>query len=67
MAAFQTLDIKKSGYIMKTDFERALMEIGEQFTKQEINDMMVFAYNQKPDRIFYEDYINVLIVNEYIF
>ena len=47
---------------MRDDLEKAMMEIGEPFSKEEIADMMAIACDPETKRINYEHYINLLIV-----
>ncbi|XP_035738854.1 dynein regulatory complex protein 8-like isoform X2 [Vespa mandarinia] len=62
LKAFQLLDPDNRGYIMKDDLEKALMEMGEPFTKDEVADMMAIACDPATKKIHYEYYINLLIV-----
>ncbi|XP_032683477.1 dynein regulatory complex protein 8-like [Odontomachus brunneus] len=59
--AFQLLDPENRGYVMRDDLEKAIMEIGEPFTKEEVADMMAVACNTETGKINYEHYINLLI------
>lgn len=43
--------------------EKAMMEIGEPFTKEEIDEMMAVACDPETNKINYEHYINSLIVS----
>ncbi|XP_033214006.1 dynein regulatory complex protein 8-like, partial [Belonocnema kinseyi] len=61
LKAFQLLDVENRGYIMRNDLERALMEVGEPFSKEEINEMMAIACDSETNRVNYEHYINLLI------
>lgn len=62
LKAFQLLDPEKRGYIMCEDLEKVMMEIGEPFTKEEVNNMMAMACDPQTRRINYEHYINLLLV-----
>ncbi|KAK1135717.1 hypothetical protein K0M31_000298 [Melipona bicolor] len=62
LKAFQLLDPENRGYIMREDLEKAMMEIGEPFSKEEINNMMAMACDPETRRINYEHYINLLLV-----
>lgn len=62
LKAFQLMDPENHGYIMRCDLEKAMMELGEPFTKQEIDEMMAIACDAETNRINYEHYINLLIV-----
>lgn len=63
LRAFQFLDPENHGYIMRADLENAMMEIGEPFTKEEIDEMMSVACDPSSNKINYEHYINLLIVS----
>lgn len=52
---------------MKDDLEKAMMEMGEPFTKDEVADMMAVACDPATKKIHYEYYINLLIVRMIIF
>ncbi|XP_043526950.1 dynein regulatory complex protein 8-like isoform X2 [Frieseomelitta varia] len=65
LKAFQLLDPENRGYIMREDLEKAMMEIGEPFSKEEINNMMAIACDPETKRINYEHYINLLLVEKY--
>ncbi|KAL2743492.1 dynein regulatory complex protein 8-like isoform X1 [Vespula maculifrons] len=62
LKAFQLLDPENRGYIMKDDLEKTLMEIGEPFTKDEVAEMMAVACDPITKKVYYEYYINLLIV-----
>ncbi|XP_011302758.1 EF-hand calcium-binding domain-containing protein 2-like isoform X2 [Fopius arisanus] len=61
LRAFQFLDGRNNGYIMRADLEKAMMEIGEPFAKEEIDEMMSVACDPTTMKINYEHYINLLI------
>lgn len=62
LKAFQLLDPEHRGYIMREDFEKVMMEIGEPFSTEEINNMMAIACDPETKQINYEHYINLLLV-----
>ncbi|XP_034170885.1 dynein regulatory complex protein 8 isoform X1 [Osmia lignaria lignaria] len=62
LKAFQLLDPENRGYIVRDDLEKAMMEIGEPFSKEEINNMMSIACDPDTNKINYEHYINLLLV-----
>ncbi|XP_076623623.1 dynein regulatory complex protein 8, partial [Colletes latitarsis] len=62
LKAFQLLDPENRGYIMRDVLEKAMMEIGEPFSEEEIADMMAIACDPQTKKINYEHYINMLIV-----
>lgn len=47
---------------MREDLEKAMMEIGEPFSKEEVNNMMAMACDPETRRINYEHYIHLLLV-----
>lgn len=47
---------------MREDFEKVMMEIGEPFSTEEINNMMAIACDPETKQINYEHYINLLLV-----
>lgn len=61
------LDPENRGYIMREDLEKAIMEVGEPFTKEEVSDMMAVACDTETGKINYEHYINLLIVRRNLF
>ncbi|KAJ8681515.1 hypothetical protein QAD02_017307 [Eretmocerus hayati] len=61
LKAFQVLDPEGRGYIMRDVMEKAVMELGEPFTSQEVNEMMSIACDPQTNRINYEHYMNSLI------
>ncbi|CAK9826386.1 Dynein regulatory complex protein 8 [Anthophora retusa] len=62
LKAFQLLDPENRGYIMHDDLEKAMMEVGEPLSQEEIDDMMLIACDPETKRINYEHYINLLLV-----
>lgn len=64
LKAFQLLDPEHRGYIMREDFEKVMMEIGEPFSTEEINNMMAIACDPETKQINYEHYINLLLVEK---
>ncbi|XP_050480844.1 dynein regulatory complex protein 8-like isoform X2 [Bombus huntii] len=62
LKAFQLLDPENRGYIMREDLEKAMMEIGEPFSKEEISNMMAIACDPQTRKINYEHYINLLLI-----
>ncbi|KAK0170084.1 hypothetical protein PV328_010689 [Microctonus aethiopoides] len=62
LRSFKILDPANHGYIMRADMEKAMMEIGEPFTKEEIDEMMAVACDPETNKINYEHYINSLII-----
>ncbi|XP_066599540.1 dynein regulatory complex protein 8-like isoform X2 [Prorops nasuta] len=63
LKAFQLLDPENKGYILREDLEKIMTETGEPLTQEEVADMMTVACEPKSDKIYYEDYINLLIVD----
>lgn len=63
LKAFQLFDPENHGYIMRDDLAKALMEMGEPYTQDEVNEMMFVACDPSTNRINYEHFINLLIVS----
>ncbi|KAL7298411.1 hypothetical protein TKK_0008607 [Trichogramma kaykai] len=63
LKAFQVLDPDSRGYIFKADLEKTITEMGEPFTAQEVSEMMSVACDSQTNKIYYEDYISLLIPN----
>ncbi|XP_044016221.1 dynein regulatory complex protein 8-like isoform X1 [Aphidius gifuensis] len=63
LRAFQVFDPENRGYIMRSELEKAMIEIGEPFSEEEIKEMMAFASDPSSNKINYEHYINSLIVS----
>ncbi|XP_068084848.1 dynein regulatory complex protein 8 [Anabrus simplex] len=62
LEAFLTLDPENKGYLSKDDISKAMMEEGEPFTQEELDEMLAIAVDGETGRIPYEYYINQLMV-----
>lgn len=62
LKAFQTLDKENKGYLTKEYLTKAMMEEGEPFTQEEIDEMMAIAVDPDSGNINYEYYINQIMV-----
>ncbi|XP_075213776.1 dynein regulatory complex protein 8 [Lycorma delicatula] len=63
LAAFKTLDKDNKGYLERDFISKAMMEEGEPFTQEEVDEMMAVAINPETGNIPYEYYINQIMVN----
>ncbi|XP_023290147.1 EF-hand calcium-binding domain-containing protein 2-like [Orussus abietinus] len=61
LKAFQLLDPENRGFVTREFMEKAMMEIGEPFSRKEIDEMMAIACDAATNRIYYEHYIHLLI------
>jgi Ca2+-binding EF-hand superfamily protein len=62
LQAFLTLDRDGKGYLTKEFLSKIMMEEGEPFTQEELDEMMAAATDGETGNIPYEYYINQLIV-----
>ncbi|XP_049771624.1 dynein regulatory complex protein 8 [Schistocerca cancellata] len=62
LKAFLTLDPENKGYLTKDYLSKAMMEEGEPFTQEELDEMMAIAIDGETGNIPYEYYINQLMV-----
>ncbi|XP_054289245.1 dynein regulatory complex protein 8-like isoform X1 [Macrosteles quadrilineatus] len=62
LKAFQTLDKEGKGFLEREATARAMMEEGEPFTQEEVDEMMAVAVNPESGNIPYEYYINQIMV-----
>ncbi|XP_063236168.1 dynein regulatory complex protein 8-like isoform X2 [Bacillus rossius redtenbacheri] len=63
LKAFVTLDPARKGHLTKEFLGRAVMEEGEPFTQEEVDEMMAVAIDAEMGNIPYEYYINQLMVD----
>nr|CAD7440541.1 unnamed protein product [Timema bartmani] len=66
LKAFLTLDHEKKGYLTKEFLSKAVVEDGEPFTQEEVDEMMAIAIDAETGHIPYEYYINQLMVRNYV-
>ena len=62
LKAFLTLDRDRKGYLTKEFLSKIMMEEGEPFTQEELDEMMAAAIDGETGNILYEYYINQLMV-----
>ncbi|KAI5704048.1 hypothetical protein M8J75_001482 [Diaphorina citri] len=62
LKAFRTLDKDNKSYLDKEYLTKLMIEEGEPFTPEEIDEMMSTAVDQDTGRIPYEYYINHIMV-----
>ncbi|XP_036322373.1 dynein regulatory complex protein 8-like [Rhagoletis pomonella] len=63
LAAFQVLDPEQKSYITKEYMSKMMMEEGEPFTQEELDEMLAVAIDPLTGNIPYEFYINQLMIN----
>jgi hypothetical protein len=62
LEAFRLFDTEGKGYVDKDYLGKMLTEDGEQFTQEELEEMMASATDLTTDKIRYEYYLNQLMV-----
>lgn len=67
LAAFQILDPEQKTYITKEYMSKMMMEEGEPFTQEELDEMLAVAIDPITGNIPYEFYINQLMVSSICF
>lgn len=63
LEAFKTLDFENKGYLTKENFGKLMMEEGEPFTQEEMDEMWPVAIDPISGHIPYELYLNQLMVS----
>ncbi|XP_021928773.1 EF-hand calcium-binding domain-containing protein 2 [Zootermopsis nevadensis] len=63
LKAFLTLDHDGKGYLTKEFLSKIMIEEGEPFTQEELDEMMAVVIDGETGNIPYEYYINHLMVN----
>ncbi|KAI8806421.1 hypothetical protein BJ742DRAFT_816777 [Cladochytrium replicatum] len=58
--AFRTLDGERKGYLLPGELREALMNEGEQFSKEEMEEMIMACTDPTEGKIYYEDYVTIL-------
>lgn len=67
LEAFHVLDPENRGTLTKEYFGKLMMEEGEPFTQEELDEMMAVAIDPLTGLIPYEFYLNQLMVNNFSF
>lgn len=62
LEAFQLMDPENRGYVERDVLTKLMMEDGEPFDQEEIDEMMATAVDPTTGHIPYEFYLNQLIV-----
>lgn len=63
LEAFKILDFENKGYLTKESFGKLMMEEGEPFTQEEMDEMWPVAIDPISGHIPYELYLNQLMVS----
>lgn len=61
--AFRKIDIEGLGYITKEQFTTLMMQEGEPFTEEEMEETITIAVDPTTQTVPYEYYINQIMVN----
>lgn len=67
LEAFRVLDPENHGTLTKDYFAKLMMEEGEPFTQEEVDEMMAVAVDPLTGLIPYEYFLNQLMVHTFIF
>lgn len=62
LAAFHVIDDENRGYLEPEYFSKLMMEEGEPFTQEEVDEMLAIAVDPLSGQINYEYYLNQLMV-----
>lgn len=57
----QVLDIECKGYLTRDDLAKYLVEEGEPFSTEEIEEMMAAAVDPQKGVVYYRDYVQQLV------
>ena len=61
MKAFTTLDEDHVGNLTPDNLKRFMMEEGEPFTQEEVEEMLKAATDPEKDVILYRDYVTIML------
>lgn len=64
LKAFQVLDRENAGFLSKEFLSKIMMERGECFSQEELDEMMTAATDRDTGLIMYEFYINLIMVRK---
>nr|XP_018912017.1 PREDICTED: EF-hand calcium-binding domain-containing protein 2 [Bemisia tabaci] len=64
LKAFETLDKEKRGYLETEYLKKLMMEEGEPFIQEEVDEMMAAAVDSESGMVQYEYYLNQIMVDE---
>lgn len=63
LKAFQVMDPEKKGFVAKDVLVRNMLELGEPFTQDELEEMLTVAVDPETGNVPYEYYINQIMVS----
>lgn len=63
LKAFQVMDPEKKGFVAKDVLVRNMLELGEPFTQDELEEMLTIAVDPETGNVPYEYYINQIMVS----
>lgn len=58
--AFQALDTEKKGYLLPEELRKYMTTMGEVFTKEEVDEMLAACTDPTENKIYYDDYAQIL-------
>jgi Ca2+-binding EF-hand superfamily protein len=64
MKAFQTLDADGNGFLTQDQLTKLMMEEGEPFTQEEMEEMLSAAINPETANIVYKDFVPLMTIED---
>uniref|UniRef100_A0A1I8HF34 EF-hand domain-containing protein n=1 Tax=Macrostomum lignano TaxID=282301 RepID=A0A1I8HF34_9PLAT len=64
LKAFQVLDIENNGYLTKEEIEKYMVEEGEPFSTEELEEMLSAAIDPEKGTVIYKEYVPLLVVDD---
>ncbi|KAM3876955.1 uncharacterized protein ACN63O_011810 [Diretmus argenteus] len=63
LQAFEVLDQQKKGYLEPEELTQHMMQEGEPFTKQEMDEMLSAAIDPEKNIIYYKDFVSMMTID----
>ncbi|XP_072321330.1 dynein regulatory complex protein 8 [Eucyclogobius newberryi] len=63
LQAFEVLDKEKKGYLEPEELTKYMMQEGEVFTQEEMDEMLTALTDQKNNVVYYKDLVDQLIID----
>ncbi|KAK3928757.1 Dynein regulatory complex protein 8 [Frankliniella fusca] len=63
LKAFQVMDPERKGFVSKEVLMRNMLELGEPFSQDELDEMLTVAVDPETGNVPYEYYINQIMVS----
>ncbi|XP_026855658.2 dynein regulatory complex protein 8 isoform X3 [Electrophorus electricus] len=64
LQAFEVLDQQKRGYLEPEELSKYLMQEGETFTQEEMEEMLSAALDPDKNVIFYKDFVGMMTIDD---